>query len=1464
MKTVGTLLLFCLSLGCSVSAAESMALRMLGGEAVLARKANGDENLMLANRMLVILQPGVEKDRLSALCAEHGFQVSRALRGVEGGYLVSFPEFDSDTLTSALAAFRAESAVIAIAEPDQLVRPCAKTPDDPYFYGQWGLSRTGAPDYWDVNTGDASIIVAVLDDGVQLDHPDLAANIWVNSGEIPANGIDDDYNGYIDDYNGYDFYANDSDPSPFESGHGTGVAGIVGAVGDNSVGVSGAAWTTSLMVLRVIGPGGYGTVSAVVEAIAYSEEMGAHIDCGAWEIDEDSAILRAAIADLDAGGGLFVASAGNDGGDIDADPVYPAAYDLDNIISVGAMDDDNRWDNDSNHGVLSVDLAAPGENIATTSINSGYNRLDGTSAAAAMVAGACALVWSADETLTNDQVKADILDAVLKFSGWNELCVSGGALSLSRLADGYVNVTSQNSADGWGVVMLKGEAVTITWLSGGIGDTVDISLVGDEVIYEIVSATANDGSYDWTVAVDVPNGEYRIFVADGDVYDANDVPVFVSTAKVSVTMDSSPAAARLEDEPYTVDAPVGVALEIGAAERDGYAFNSFSSDPDANASFEDAASARTEVSFSGDTTVSANFTVDTALLSEDFSLEICPPTDWEQVTTNEGGAWTWTEISHDALPGSVVCGGDDYLDERLITPELALPAGGDPYSRFYWRADPDEKSVNPSVNLSVNIRTIEEGEASSWVEIWSFRDLDEWDSGEWIECVLDLTEYAGQTAQIAFVYACGNIESSLVYIDDVEVFPSGHQGVALPFSVTPLPRVGGLATDPDFVVPADGVILTAEPFEGFVFQEWRVNGNAFAESPYSASSEFSVFGAATVWAVFREGAAVVALTVSSQASANGEVYGHTVPGGTVPVEVNQSYSIFAEATADYAVFAGWKVKAGDVSLSSATSPSAKVIVYSGPAAVIAEFIRMPARLTVTGFPSTAGSTDPQGDLQTYVGEWETVSAAAAESHTFLGWEVEDAFMTSATDIWIDGERASAKAHFVNEFRLEGLIPAEWTAWSDNPGNPGWDVSADMAECDGDDVSTWLVSPEIDLTHLAYPALRFSCVYGAIGSGGLYLRVSEDGGASWSDAVWSLTPGGEPFLPMVSRQVLDFRDYAEKTVLIAFQCSSNYVSELVLSDLAVAGVSNAVELETVADPVGGGAIDPAGTTVVSAGVELDIAAEPADGYYFSRWVVDGRAEVGDYTLAETTAELAESATLTAEFAVRPTVFITKGSALEISAAQLGLTEFTAKPKVLATYTDPLKGVVKTVKLRVTTKVSAKDPATVVLAEWTKKIKLFNRKDYRGRRWSTALIDDPLEDLEIDSISVEVDKVPLDWPVRVFYANPQITEVSRSGDLMTLRGRWFGDKAPKVYVEHQNTNQDWRYRHCNVKRKWSYLFKNARDKVAKSCMKVLVDDSGVDVGYSTVTVKWPENFTNGIHNAQRVILDNGGAATADIYK
>jgi subtilisin family serine protease len=353
----------------------------------------------------------------------------------------------------------------APALPDNPAIPPAPqqgTGADPLVSKQWGMIDIGVKEAWKKTMGSPDMIVAVIDTGVDYTHEDLAPNMWRNPKEIPDNGIDDDGNGFIDDVIGWDFASNDNKPYDLKGtanpGHGTHCAGNVAAKAMNGLGVAGVAPNVRIMALRFLTDKGEGTTADAVKAIHYAVDNGARVLSNSWGSEgEDPSdgsqnqALRDAIKYAEDHGVLFIAAAGNGhngvGYDNDSDsrPGYPASYDFDNIISVAAIDNKDQLGAFSNWGAKTVDIAAPGVAVFSTTVGNTYSATvypnlpfltwDGTSMATPHVAGAAALYWSAYPNKSWQEVKAAILDSAKKIPAMAGKSVSQGKLDVKALLD---------------------------------------------------------------------------------------------------------------------------------------------------------------------------------------------------------------------------------------------------------------------------------------------------------------------------------------------------------------------------------------------------------------------------------------------------------------------------------------------------------------------------------------------------------------------------------------------------------------------------------------------------------------------------------------------------------------------------------------------------------------------------------------------------------------------------------------------------------------------------------------------------------------------------------------------------------------------------------------------------------------------------------------------------------------------
>jgi subtilisin family serine protease len=455
--------------------------------------------------ILVQFRPGTAPVALS------GTSLGNAPGLVPGLYQVNL--VGSETVTQALAGYHSDRQVRE-AGPDYFLST-ATIPNDPKFGQQWSLQNTGqqggtpgadirATAAWNVTTGNPSIVVAVMDSGIDYNHPDLYQNIWLNQAEIPKSRlkklVDVDHDGYIsfadlnnpinwgpykiepgpngivtaaqilapmvlneqgqdsgqggwaypgntqdgdtahpNDFIGWNFVTNTNNPYD-DFSHGTAVAGIIGAKGNNGVGVAGIDWQAQLMAVKFISAGGNGTIGNFISGLNYAVAHGARISNNSWDGAAADPFLEQAIANAQSHGDIFVAAAGNNGSNNDTSPDYPASFPLDNIVAVAATDNTDHLAGFSDYGPQSVALAAPGADILSALPQDNYGSFSGTSMATPEVTGVLALVWGQHPNWNYHQVIHQILSTVRPLPALAGKVLSGGVLDAAA-AVGAAEIT---------------------------------------------------------------------------------------------------------------------------------------------------------------------------------------------------------------------------------------------------------------------------------------------------------------------------------------------------------------------------------------------------------------------------------------------------------------------------------------------------------------------------------------------------------------------------------------------------------------------------------------------------------------------------------------------------------------------------------------------------------------------------------------------------------------------------------------------------------------------------------------------------------------------------------------------------------------------------------------------------------------------------------------------------------------
>jgi thermitase len=413
--------------------------------------------------VLVRFRPGVSEERMQEIANAHHDRVEDEIESVEG--LAAIDDLD-DANAYRVAEEYASLPEVEYAEPNfriELADPqdinysrpypppgaaplaALAGPNDPRFSDQWGLLNTGqsggraeadisALGAWEKTQGSKKVVVAVLDSGVDYTHPDLVGNMWHRPADVEM--YRDDQLGIFDDEDGFSAVEYDRDPMD-ENGHGTHCAGIVGAEGDNGIGISGVNWRVEIMPLKFMGRGGFGSTKDAIEAINYviarkRDGVNVRVISASWGSTSRSKALEDVIRKAGENDILFVAASGNDRADTDKRPHYPSSYKLPNVLAVAALDRKDELASFSNFGAKSVHVAAPGKDILSTWLGGTYRDASGTSMATPFVAGVAGLVLSVEPNLSVKELRERLVNTVDKLDTLKGKVSSGGRVNAAR------------------------------------------------------------------------------------------------------------------------------------------------------------------------------------------------------------------------------------------------------------------------------------------------------------------------------------------------------------------------------------------------------------------------------------------------------------------------------------------------------------------------------------------------------------------------------------------------------------------------------------------------------------------------------------------------------------------------------------------------------------------------------------------------------------------------------------------------------------------------------------------------------------------------------------------------------------------------------------------------------------------------------------------------------------------------
>lgn len=459
----------------------------LSGVALAKSSAKNFNQEHIPGQAIVGFESGVSMESLDAMLESTGAKTLHVFKS--GARLVEFQGKMNPTVESVLVNSLAQKKGVKYVEANTVITLDSKSsgtviPNDPRFDALYGLHNTGvtggvadadidAPEAWSITTGSKDVVVAIIDTGVDYNHPDIAPNYWFNPGEMgvdengndkSTNGIDDDGNGYVDDFRGWDFVNNDNDPMD-DNSHGTHCAGTIGAKGNDGTGVAGVAWNVSMVGVKFLSGSGSGSLADAVKAIEYTTSLGVTLTSNSWGGGGFSETMQAAISAAEEAGILFVAAAGNSGTNNDSSPHYPSSYENNNVIAVAATDHADDRASFSCYGSTSVDLGAPGKDILSSTPNNAYASYSGTSMATPHVAGAAALVKAAFPDATAAQIKARLMDAADPVASLAGKTVTGGRLNVYNALE--TDLIAPGSIGGLTVTDTGTTSAQLAWSAAG-------------------------------------------------------------------------------------------------------------------------------------------------------------------------------------------------------------------------------------------------------------------------------------------------------------------------------------------------------------------------------------------------------------------------------------------------------------------------------------------------------------------------------------------------------------------------------------------------------------------------------------------------------------------------------------------------------------------------------------------------------------------------------------------------------------------------------------------------------------------------------------------------------------------------------------------------------------------------------------------------------------------------------------
>jgi len=521
-------------------------------DAPFAAEPRGQGPRHVADEIIVRFRSGADEAQKDLARFRVAGRLKKIFEKLHGLEVIKLPP--NLSVEDAIEEYRQNPEVL-YAEPNYILHLNAKasvtaTPNDPSFGSLYGLTKIGAPTAWNSTTGSNNVVVAILDTGIDYNHPDLAANVFNNPGECAPNGVDDDGNGYTDDCHGIDVANGDSDPMD-DNDHGTHVAGTIGAVGNNGIGVVGVNWTVKMISCKFFDASGSGTTEGAIECLQYVKALkdrGVNIvaTSNSWGGGDFSQALYDAIDDQRESGILFITAAGNGnifgvGQNNDSAPFYPCTYFLPNIICVAATTSTDARASFSNYGKHTVHVGAPGNNILSTLPGNSYGSLSGTSMATPHVSGAAALLKAQNPNRDWRTIKnlilagGDTVSSMANTVTGKRINVNGAMTCSNKIIQARLEPISSSISSSPGVpVLLAYQNINCAAPNGNVTVSVSPGNTSVTLLDDGASAdqAAGDGIYsaEWTPSA---AGTYTLTFPGNDKITVN-----VANPTISVTPSS--------------------------------------------------------------------------------------------------------------------------------------------------------------------------------------------------------------------------------------------------------------------------------------------------------------------------------------------------------------------------------------------------------------------------------------------------------------------------------------------------------------------------------------------------------------------------------------------------------------------------------------------------------------------------------------------------------------------------------------------------------------------------------------------------------------------------------------------------------------------------------------------------------------------------------------------------------------